>query len=373
VGGAARAVYQLVQEELVRDDWAIAVVFGRAEGFYAEAIRSLGCDTLDLQMRRGADLPRALQATERLRDFDIHHFHALELTEILASARCNGVARIYTHRHGIYEAPEPVAKNVRRALGGALLRRYFHAVAGNTEHATRYAVSRYGLERLPSFVTYNGLDFSLLTPTRKQTDVRQELGARPDDFLVGYSGTFKREKRLDRLVSLLETSPNIQVVLVGDGALRGTLEAQAQALGVGNRLHITGLVNDVADYLQTMDAFVLPSSAEESFGNSVVEAMALGVPSIVFSDSPGPSEHIENGVTGFVVDGQSDLASVLDHLAQHPDLRVQIGQAGSKHVRSKYTLARMHEAYRELYEAAVAYAATGHPPTTQQSSHLGRW
>ncbi|OFW57008.1 MAG: hypothetical protein A2133_08455 [Actinobacteria bacterium RBG_16_64_13] len=281
----------------------------------------------------------------------------LELSHILASARCPDTARVFTQRHGAHELAEPARKRIRRALGGSLLRRYVHAVSGNTEHAMRYAVTRYGLHGVPAQVTYNGVDFSLLAPHRNRQEVRAEIGAGPGTIVIGSSGSFNSCKRFDRLVGLLAGPSTQEVVLVGDGRLRGALQAQAETLGASRRLCVTGLVDNVADYLQAMDIFVLPSSADESFGNSVVEAMGMGIPSIVFSDSPGLCEHIEHGETGFIAQDQEELASLVAELAADPGLRSRLGLAGAKHVRSKYSLEHMHESYRKLYETALARRA----------------
>ena len=353
IGGAERAVYQLVREEMRRGDWEVGVAFGRAEGPWVKAIGSLDCEVIDLRMRSSADLPRALHGIERMRRFDIHHFHVLELAQLVASSRCPGVTRVFTQRHGEHTGGERVRKRIRRFLGGVLLRRHMHAVAGNTQHATRYAVARYRLQYLPAQVTYNGIDFNLLRPVDSRAQARDRMSARPDTTVVGSSGTFKAWKRFDRLVDLLGCSPDVLVLLIGDGPLRADFEARAEAAKAGGRLHITGLVEKVADYLQAIDIFILPSTADESFGNAVVEAMALGIPSVVFSDSPGICEHIQNGVTGFILDDPSELAGLVTTLSQEPDLRARIGQAGAQYVRSAYTLDNMHASYRHLYRAAL--------------------
>ncbi|MBN1461284.1 MAG: glycosyltransferase [Armatimonadetes bacterium] len=353
VGGLARAVYQLVRYEVVRDEAVVAVAFGQREGLYAEAISSLGCQVVDLRMRSGSDLPRALQAVGQLREFDIHHFHVMEPSEIFASTRCEGVTRVYTERGGFDNAGVPLRKKARRAMGGMLIRKHFHAVSGNTSYAALVAVERYGLQRLPREVTYNGIDFGLLAPQLGRSDIRRQLGIDSTALVVGSSGTFKSWKRFDYVVGLLATRPDLHVVLVGGGDLRATFERQAHLLHAEDRLHITGLVDSVADYLAAADIFVLASSTTESFGNSVVEAMALGIPSIVFSDSPGICEHVKTGTTGYVVSDREELASVVAYLADNTAVRSSVGQAGATHVRSKYTLEHMHDAYHRLYTMAL--------------------
>ena len=67
----------------------------------------------------------------------------------------------------------------------------------------------------------------------------------------------------------------------------------------------------MASYLQVMDVFCLPSTALESFGNAAVEAMAAGLPTVVFADGGGLVEHIDDGQTGFVVADQKELEDTL--------------------------------------------------------------
>ena len=102
-----------------------------------------------------------------------------------------------------------------------------------------------------------------------------------------------------------------------------------------------------------MDAFVLPSGGEEAFGNSAVEAMAMSLPTIVFSDGGGLLEHIQHGSTGFVVPGVEELAGTLNLLERDRSLGASVGVAGSTFVRENYSLGRMLEAYQRLYEGTA--------------------
>jgi len=100
-----------------------------------------------------------------------------------------------------------------------------------------------------------------------------------------------------------------------------------------------------------MDAFVLPTGPEESFGNALVEAMALGIPTAIFADGGGMLEHVSNGETGFVVDSPGALGATLDELASDRDLAAAVGARGASAVRTRYTLDRMVKAYDALYAA----------------------
>ena len=211
IGGAPRAVYQLVREQSARDEWRVGIAFGRAQGTYAQMLRELGCEVIDLDMRSGADILSALRHVGRLREFDIHHFHALEVGQIAASIPCRSATRVYTHRHGAYLEPVSATKRLRRAIGGFALRRYIHAVSGNTQHATRFVVQRYRLQHLPATTTYNGIDFSLLQPTRGRQEVRAALELAENLIVVGSSGALKHWKRFELLIQLLRDIPTARV------------------------------------------------------------------------------------------------------------------------------------------------------------------
>jgi glycosyltransferase involved in cell wall biosynthesis len=110
----------------------------------------------------------------------------------------------------------------------------------------------------------------------------------------------------------------------------------------------------VGDYLQVMDAFCLPSTSLESFGNAAVEAMAVGVPTIVFEDGGGLVEHVEQGRTGFVVADEDELRTVLLRLIDDEALRRRVGSCASETVRHRYALSKATEGYDALYADALA-------------------
>lgn len=110
--------------------------------------------------------------------------------------------------------------------------------------------------------------------------------------------------------------------------------------------------------------FVLPSGSEESFGNSAIEAMGFGVPTIVMADGGGLVEHVEHEKTGIVARDACDLAAWIGHLAANDALRRSLGVHGSAAVRAKYSIERMVQGYSNLYasragRAAVSSAQTG--------------
>jgi glycosyltransferase involved in cell wall biosynthesis len=137
------------------------------------------------------------------------------------------------------------------------------------------------------------------------------------------------------------------------------VEAEAARLGIEARVRVTGTLERVADHVAAMDLFAMTSGPRESFGNALVEAMALGVPGVVFADCPGPREHVTDGETGLVVAGVEGLAGAIAEMAADPDRRRAMGEAGSVSVRARYSTERMLAAYRAVYEGARGALARG--------------
>ncbi|MCZ6683896.1 MAG: glycosyltransferase family 4 protein [Planctomycetota bacterium] len=93
--------------------------------------------------------------------------------------------------------------------------------------------------------------------------------------------------------------PDAVLSYFGDGPLIPTLESRAERLGLSGRVEFAGFRSNRDDIFRQVDICVQPS-IRESMSNSVVEAMARGIPCVV-TDVGGLPETIDHGVSGFVV------------------------------------------------------------------------
>ncbi len=173
-----------------------------------------------------------------------------------------------------------------------------------------------------------------------------------------FVGRLHRQKGLDVLLaafaSLIQQHPrlNLRLQVLGEGPLRESLMLLAFELGIASRVEWVGQTEQVMDYLQQADIFVLPSRAE-GISNALLEAMACGLPVIV-SKIPGNADVVEHGRNGllFSVDDQSSLASALTLLLTRADLRERLGRAARQTVESRFSIGfiadRLVALYREL-------------------------
>lgn len=116
--------------------------------------------------------------------------------------------------------------------------------------------------------------------------VRAEFGIPADAEVVGHVGRFDPPKNHEFLLRIFAgLSENARLLLVGDGQLRAAAEAQAEALGIRERVIFAGIRPDVNRLLQAMDVFVFPS-IYEGLPVSVIEAQAAGLPCLISDRVP---------------------------------------------------------------------------------------
>lgn len=131
---------------------------------------------------------------------------------------------------------------------------------------------------------------------------------------------------------LAEKYPDYRVAIYGEGELRPALLKTAKELGLENRVFLPGSISDVAEHIYKASIFVL-SSYSEGMPNTLIEAMALGIPSIS-TDCPcgGPAELIKNGENGFLIEpgNQKELQDILQKLMDDACLAEKVGQNAAK-------------------------------------------
>jgi len=188
-----------------------------------------------------------------------------------------------------------------------------------------------------------------------RAEARARLGLPPDAYVIAGVGRLVPVKGFDLLVTALAEVatrvPSTHVVLIGSGAEHGALQARAAALGVADRLHITGSVTDVADRLAGADVLAAPSR-NEGMGRVLVEAMALGLP-VVGTRVGGIAEVIDDECGVLVPpDDAGALAEALVELGLHVARRATLGAAARPRAEAFSTTVAA-TAMRAVYDGLV--------------------
>lgn len=189
---------------------------------------------------------------------------------------------------------------------------------------------------------------------------RAALGIQADDFVILALASLKRNKGHEVLLHavshLRQPHPGIKCLFVGDGPLRGELEAEAQRLGLAGHVVFTGLQGDVTPYLEMAHTLVLPTLYREGLSVALIEGASAGLP-LVGSRLGGIPEVIEHQKNGFLVrpGDVRDLAAAIGQLIANPDLRGRMGRTSREIYKSRFAqgiiLHRIEDLYDRLLKA----------------------
>ena len=180
-----------------------------------------------------------------------------------------------------------------------------------------------------------------------------------DSLRIGYVGRLIPGKGVDVLLRALavllehSTTSVPSLTIAGDGPGRGKLTTLVLSLGLAKHVRFIGWTDDVAAFWAEHHLAVAPSyELVESFGMTVIEAMAAARPAIV-SDRGALPELIDPNVNGAVVAAGDvlKLAEAIDGYRSSQDLLVSHGLAAYEQARSRFTLGRCADDYLKLAEA----------------------
>lgn len=155
---------------------------------------------------------------------------------------------------------------------------------------------------------------------------------------------------IDAFARLVPAFPAWDLVIVGEGGARASLQAQAARLGLQGRVFLVGTVGNVGDWYSACDLYVM-SSRFEGFGNTLAEAMAYGLPVISFDCETGPSDIIRQDVDGWLVPA-GDLDALVAALAAMMSDEGQRQRFAKRAIeaRDRFSLRRVAGQWEALFE-----------------------
>jgi len=364
-----------------------------ADGPYCEELESMGLRHLSLpSSTRGMDLAADLRAARQfwsiLREErpDVLHTHTPKpgvYGRILG--RIGGVPIVINTVHGLYATPDdPLGKRMvvyaLEWLAGRFSDRELVQSAEDLELMARWRLAPRSRLRLLG----NGVDLRRFDRSRVDEDardaIRRELGAKPDDIVVGSVGRLVAEKGFRELFAAASKLPDGYVVVcVGpeeptkaDGLTQQELD-DARTAGI----RLLGMRTDVDTLYAAMDVFVLPSH-REGFPRAAMEASAMGLP-VIASDIRGCREVVAHGENGLLVpvgDVQALERAIVD-VGSHRETRADMSSAARERAVADFDERRVvrtvMSAYvdaaraKGLYDLASALSGPATEPATRSA------
>lgn len=144
--------------------------------------------------------------------------------------------------------------------------------------------------------------------------------------------------------------PTWDLVILGEGEQRQALEQQVDELGLRDRVSMPGRVGNLADWYADSDLYVL-SSRVEGLSNTLIEAMASGLPVLAFDCDTGPREIVRHDIDGVLVAPVEDEDALAAHMADmmaHPVRRERLARRAID-ARDRFSTARIMALWNQLF------------------------
>jgi glycosyltransferase involved in cell wall biosynthesis len=232
-----------------------------------------------------------------------------------------------------------------------------HIVAVS-QRMRRQLVALPGLSTRRVTAIQNAIDCEYFFAPEQRESCRSEFGLTPECQVIGYAGRIDRVKRLDLLIeafsSVVSHYPQARLMIIGEGGQRPMLETLVASLGISHELIWTGFRQDMPRLLAALDVYVQPS-INEGLSLSILEAMAAGK-AVIATDVGGAQEVLAHQKTGILIPPESSPAieAALIYLLNHPEKHAALAQAARDHVVQEFSVQRMVEGYRRVYETLVS-------------------
>lgn len=286
---------------------------------------------------------------------DIVHTRNWGTFEALLAARYVGGSASVHSEHGIdwdTTAKEPWRRLLCRRLAFQLADRVL-----SVSHQLRALhARRTGFPARKIEVIHNGVDSRRFSPDRAaRARVRQELRIGDNEFCIGCVGNLIPVKDhltlLRGIAGFAQSGRPWRLLVAGDGPELAKLTAFVDTHpDCKDRVIFVGRSNSVAELLSAMDVYVL-SSLTEGISNSLLEAMATGLPVVVTATGGNP-EVVVDGDSGllFRVGDDAQLAGHLLALEARSEWRAQLAQRALRRVRGEFSIDSMVRKYEEIYQ-----------------------
>jgi glycosyltransferase involved in cell wall biosynthesis len=325
----------------------------------------LGINYVDVVDRSTFDLACLRRLGELLKEYRLDLVHAHDdktlLYAWLLKLTRPGLRILYTcHSHAMHgpgdfdTRREYLSFRLRQLSQIFLIKRFLKpiiAVSGDTKQR----LVQNGLQESEVEVLLNGIDLGAWSPERGRPVLRAELGCGSEDHLVGTVARITYEKDLPTFFSVAEIvssrCPGTRFVVVGDGYGDELERARRQVKerGLEQVVHFTGHRSELPDIYRSFDVFLM-TSITEGMPNTLLEAMALGVPA-VSTEVGGVPELLQDGIGGLLCPaGDAEaLALAVLRMLQDARFRKECGARARAQVEERFSFTHRVRRMEEYY------------------------
>ncbi|MBA7510030.1 N-acetyl-alpha-D-glucosaminyl L-malate synthase [subsurface metagenome] len=317
----------------------------------AERAKAIGLKVLPVQMHGEWDLLAVCKLKKIIRknSIDIAHLHSSHAHALgLLAAKSSGNCKVVLSRRVDF----PIKKNILSRAKYSNVDR----IIAISERVKRVLVTD-GLPEEKIDVVYSGVDIQRFQNV-KANRLISELTPNRDKLIIGNIAALTWDKDHKSLIEaariVVDEFSEVIFLIAGEGPLRREIEILIKKFNLKEKVKLLGFRQDIPEILSVLDLFVL-SSSWEGLGTSLLDAFASRVP-VVATNVGGIPEIVRDGVNGILVPpGNPDaLAGAVISLLKNRDLARQMAEEGFRLVKEKFSIERMVEETRKIYDRLVA-------------------
>ena len=312
---------------------------------------SLGHTTYGETSKLGAKL-FTLKAILKAMNYDIIHVHRADYDAVVTAPLGKLMGKkvlVKLACSGPFGDIETLMKSPISGFALSMIANADKIIAVNED--IKKELLKVGYEKDRILMVPNGVDANAFRPITNSQPSKKKV--------VTSVGRLHEQKGLEYLLyswkELIESfkmsvsSFELHLNLIGEGPLKEKLVTVTEELGISKSVHLLGSVNNIAECLQCTDVFV-NSSLFEGISNSLLEAMACGLP-IVATDISGNAELIQDDYNGLLVSpGDSkSLCNAIECLLKDVKKAKKLGMEARKTVEKRYSCPIIAKEYMEIY------------------------
>ncbi|WP_372754708.1 glycosyltransferase [Mariniflexile sp.] len=288
---------------------------------------------------------------------DIIHTHLGHADLIGIWSSRNLKSRVFCTMHNIY-----FQRNLLDSVFFKIYKFLFFNAAKNiqvvsiSKSVEQHVINTLKLPQNQSHLLYNAIPATL--SAQRQNELRMSKPVIVDKQKVNllFVGRLTKQKSVDTLLKSIKVlkdngyGNSFELLIVGDGVLRTSLEKMAVQLGINNLVRFEGEQSLVENYYNVADVFILPS-IWEGFGIVVLEAFRANV-AVIASNLEGPSELINNNVNGILFEPTNylELSDKISTLIKDSNFRQQLANEGYQTFSKKFQIDIYVQELTKLYE-----------------------
>jgi L-malate glycosyltransferase len=316
-----------------------------------DKFNKLGIQIIELQRRRNFELSRIGELIKifwRKRPYIIHSYLNSANSYGRIAALFTMIPVIIASERSIYELGKD--KKIFGIIIDKILAFITSGIICNTYNTSKNLIQKYSYNNKKVYTVHNGVEIG------SYSKVNDYKCNKKSNLIVGTIANHSACKNYNLFLNTTKIIirdhklNHVRFLSVGGGLLRNQTIKYSEELKISDKITFYPSTSGIQKFLRMMDVFVLCSNYE-GLSNSIMEAMAAGIPCVV-TDVGGNSELVIDGKSGYVVpvNDPNVLASKIIHLLNNKSLAKKFGNAGKQIIKKHFRLDQMVQKTEIIYQ-----------------------